>query len=80
MTETEEQVVEILTSQPPSHHPSGEPIQAVAAALGWEAAKTMAFVEYLIVCKLIVLKVEAVSDALGPKKPKSWWERAKEPG
>ena len=73
MTETEERVVEILTSQPASHHPLGEPIYAVAVALGWEAAKTMAFIEYLMLCKMIVLRVEAFA---GPSpKPLSWWER-----
>ena len=74
MTDTEDHVVQILTSQPPSQHPFGEPILVVAAALGWETAKTMAFVEYLMLCKLIVIKVEALP---GPsRRPQSWWERA----
>ena len=74
MTETEDRVVEILTSLPPSHHPLGEPIYAVAVALGWEAAKTMAFIEYLMLCKVIVLKVEALA---GPSPKPLWsWERA----
>lgn len=73
MTETEEQVVEILTSQPPSHHPFCEPIHAVAVALGWEAAKTMAFIEYLMISRRIVLRVEALQ---GPsEKPQVCWER-----
>ena len=77
MNQTEERVVVILTSQPPSLHPLRAPIHAVAAALGWESARTMAFVEYLMLCKFIVLKVEAVAGAVEgqPAKLHSWWER-----
>jgi hypothetical protein len=77
MNETEDRVVNILTSQPPSLRPLRDPIVAVATELGWERGRAMAYVERLMLCRSIVLIVEAMSVAADgkPTKPRSHWER-----
>ena len=58
MNETEERVVDILTSFPPGDRPWGEPISAVMRAMKWDSAKTKAYVEYLMHRKYVVLKTD----------------------
>ncbi len=75
MNEAEHRVIGILTSHRPTLKPLGEPILSVEVGMGWESAKAMAFVEYLMLCRLIVLKTETIDKATEPKrKARSWWE------
>ncbi len=75
MNETEERVVDILTSFPPGDRPWGEPINAVMRAMKWDSSKTKAYVEYLIHRNHVVLKNDepnAAADRFG--KLQSWWD------
>ena len=76
MNETEERVVDILTSHPRSNIPWVEPMQAVARTMKWNTDKTRVYVEYLMHRKYIVLKEESLYNAAGSeKRGQFWWER-----
>lgn len=76
MNETEEQVVEILTSHPRSNMPWVEPMRVVTKTMKWTTEKTRLYVEYLMHRKCIVLKSDGVHKADEPgDKGQFWWER-----
>ena len=78
MNETEEQVVEILTSCPRTNVPWTEPMSAVAKKMEWSTEKTLAFVEYLMYRKIVVLKTEGLHRAAEQEnRGQFWWERGK---
>ena len=76
MNQTEERVVEILTSHPRCDMPWTVPMKAVGETMKWDIAKTRAFVEYLMYHKLVVLKTVGLHK-LGEQENKGqfWWER-----
>jgi hypothetical protein len=76
MNETEEQVIEILTSHPRSNMPWVEPMRVVAKTMKWTTEKTRLYVEYLMHCKYIVLKSDGMHKPDEPgDKGQFWWER-----
>ena len=78
MNETEEQVVEILTSCRRTNVPWTEPMSAVAKKMKWSTEKTVAYVEYLMYRKIVVLKTEGLHRAAEQEnKGQFWWERGK---
>ena len=73
MNETEERVVDILTSHPRSNIPWVEPMQAVAKTMKWNTDKTRVYVEYLMHRKYVVVKNDEPNvDRSG--KLQSWWD------
>jgi len=48
--------------------------------MGWESGKAMAFIEYLMLCRLIVLRTEIIDRLTEPgRKAQSWWESGESP-
>jgi hypothetical protein len=75
MNETEDQVVDILTSYPPTDRPWGEPVDAVMRAMKWDNSKTRKFIEYLMHRQFVVLKGDVADSAPQRiRKDESWWE------
>jgi DNA-binding transcriptional MerR regulator len=78
MNETEEQIVEILTSCPRTNVPWTEPMSAVAKKMKWSTEKTVAYVEHLMYRKIVVLKTEDLHKAAAQEnKGQFWWEGGK---
>jgi hypothetical protein len=78
MNETEEQVVEILTSHPRNNMPWTEPLKAVANKMKWSSRKTVGYVEYLTYRRIVVLKIVGLHKAAElENKGQFWWERGK---
>jgi hypothetical protein len=76
LSETEERVVEILTSQPRSDNPWTVPLRAVSKLMKWDVDKTRLYVEYLVNRKSVVLNTVGLNKTVEPeKKGEFWWQR-----
>ena len=75
MSETEKDVIEILTSQPRSHTPWALAAHSINIRMGWSSPNIMVFVEHLMEKNVIVLRSEAVHKDDPRKLEQSWWVR-----
>lgn len=76
MSETETDVIEILTLQPRSHTPWALAVQSINKGTGWNGPDIMTFIERLMNKNFIVLRTEAVDRAAYPRgTAQSWWEK-----
>jgi hypothetical protein len=76
MTRTEQTVIEILTSHPPTDDLWKDPIHAVDKVTSWHTARTKAFVQGLVERGLVRWKTDAINKANGVEQPRSWWVAA----
>lgn len=72
MTETEQKVINILISTPPTSSRAGA-IQQVAAKMHWINKDTAAFVESLRMRGLVEERTNAVDVDARPKQRQRWW-------